>query len=149
MEHANNKLDELFEVLMPEQATSYALPLFSTNVSAGFPSPADDYTDVKLDLNQYLIKHPSATFFLRVKGNSMIDAGIHEGDLLIVDRSLTAANNKVIIGVLNGDFTVKRMEKRGEQLFLTPANKAYNPIEVQPGMDFKIWGVVTYVIHKL
>jgi DNA polymerase V len=149
MEHINEKLNELFEVLTPEQVTSYALPLFSTNVSAGFPSPADDYADVKLDLNQYLIKHPSATFFLRVKGNSMIDAGIHEGDLLIVDRSVTAANNKVIIGVLNGDFTVKTMEKRGEQLFLTPANKEYKRIEVQPGMDFKIWGVVTYVIHKL
>ena len=149
MKRAKNNLSDLFEVIAPEQAAAEGLPVFSSSVSAGFPSPAEDYIDAKLDLNKYLIKHPSATFFLRVKGESMTDAGINEGDILIVDRSVAPSNNKVIIAILNGEFTVKTFEKRGTQVFLVPANKKFKTTEVQPDMDFKIWGVVTYVIHKV
>ena len=120
-----------------------------TRVSAGFPSPADDYLEDRLDLNHYLIKHPSATFFVRAAGDSMVDAGIHSGDVLVVDRSLDPGNNSVVIAVINGEMTVKRMMNSGGKLFLVPANPRYRPIEIQEGMDFEVWGVVTSVIHRL
>ncbi len=132
-----------------DQAVSCPLPLAVSSVSAGFPSPADDYLEGTLDLNQHLIKHPAATFFVRVAGDSMIDAGIHDADLLLVDRSLEAADGKVVIAVINGELLVKRMRKVGKRLFLLPENQAYQPIEVQEEMDFELWGVVTHVIHSL
>lgn len=125
------------------------LPLFTARISAGFPSPADDYIDRKLDLNEYLIKHPAATFFVRVEGESMIDAGIHSGDILIVDRALEPADHKVVIAVLNGELTVKRIKKTKGKLCLMPENRAYRPIEVTPEMNLEIWGVVTHVIHTV
>lgn len=131
------------------QAVSCPLPLAVASVSAGFPSPADDYLEGSLDLNQHLIKHPAATFFVRVAGDSMIDAGIHDGDLLIVDRSLEPADGKVVIAVINGELLVKRVRKVGQRLFLLPENQAYQPIEVREEMDFELWGVVTQVIHSL
>ncbi|NIA19050.1 MAG: translesion error-prone DNA polymerase V autoproteolytic subunit [Xanthomonadaceae bacterium] len=131
------------------QAPSCLLPLAVASVSAGFPSPADDYLEGTLDLNQHLIKHPAATFFVRVTGDSMIDAGIHDGDLLLVDRSLEAVDGKVVIAVINGELLVKRVRKVGERLFLLPENQAYQPIEVQEEMDFELWGVVTHAIHPL
>lgn len=131
------------------QSSELSLPLFNSRVSAGFPSPADDYVDVKLDLNQHLIQHPSATFYVKVHGESMRDAGIFDGDLLIVDRALTPKNNAVVVCILNGDFTVKRI-KFGEdkRIFLMPANETFSPIEVTANQDFEIWGVVSYIIHK-
>ncbi|MBN2332552.1 MAG: translesion error-prone DNA polymerase V autoproteolytic subunit [Deltaproteobacteria bacterium] len=131
------------------QAPVCRLPLAVASVSAGFPSPADDYLEGALDLNQYLIKHPAATFFVRVAGDSMIEAGIHDGDLLLVDRSLEAADGRVVIAVINGELLVKRARTMGERLFLLPENPAYEPIEVREEMDFELWGVVTYVIHSL
>ncbi len=125
------------------------LPLFTARISAGFPSPADDYLDRKLDLNEYLIKHPAATFFVRVEGESMIDAGIHSGDILIVDRALEPADHKVVIAVLNGELTVKRIKKTRGKLCLIPDNSAYQPIEVTPEMNLEVWGVVTHVIHPV
>lgn len=124
------------------------IPLPSDSVSAGFPSPAEDYLDKKMDLNEYLIKRPSSTFFIRVNGQSMIGAGIQDGDLLIVDRAASAEDNKIVIGVVNGDFTVKRIRKKGKQIFLQPENPAFKEMEITTGMDFSIWGVVIYVIHK-
>lgn len=132
-----------------KKTTSQKIPLFTTHVSAGFPSPADDSIDQKLDLNEYLIKHPAATFFVRVEGESMLNAGIHPGDLLIVDRSLEASDKKIIIAILNGELTVKRIRKTQNQLFLLPDNPQYPPFEIKPDMDFEIWGVVTYVIHSV
>ncbi|MEA2109397.1 MAG: translesion error-prone DNA polymerase V autoproteolytic subunit [Pseudomonadota bacterium] len=132
-----------------EQAPSCSLPLAVASVSAGFPSPADDYLEGVLDLNQHLIKHPAATFFVRVTGDSMIDAGIHDGDLLLVDRSLEMVDGKVVIAIINAELLVKRVRKVGARLFLLPENQAYKPIEVQENMDFELWGVVTYVIHSL
>jgi len=118
-------------------------------VAAGFPSPAEDYVEGALDLNAYLIRHPAATFFVRVTGDSMINAGIHPDDLLIVDRSLEPADRKVIIAVVNGDLTVKRFRRRGHRVFLEAENDAYAPMEMMDGMTFDVWGVVTSVIHPL
>ena len=127
---------------------SLPLPLFISEISAGFPSPADGYMDDALDLNQLLISHPAATFFVRVSGESMIDANIHPGDVLVVDRSLEPKHRDIVIAVLSGEFTVKRMLRRGKRIFLAPENRTYSPIEVGEEEDFQVWGVVTYVIHK-
>jgi DNA polymerase V len=124
------------------------IPLFLTKVSAGFPSPADDFLERKIDLNEHLVRHPAATFFVRVAGDSMKNAGIFCGDILIVDRSLEVKDDSVIVAVLNGEFTVKRAKKSGAKLFLVPANECYSPMEVTEEMDFTVWGVVTSVIHS-
>lgn len=123
--------------------------LFSTRIPAGFPSPADDYIENSLDLNEYLIKHPAATFFVKVTGDSMTGAGINSGDILIVDRSVTAVNGSVIVAVLNGEFTVKRFFRDGPVIQLSPENPAYKPIEVKTGSDFEVWGVVMHAIHTV
>jgi DNA polymerase V len=133
----------------PVLKTKIALPLFTCPVSAGFPSPAEDYVEGKLDLNQYLIKHPVATFFVRVTGDSMIGSGIHSGDLLIVDRSLEAKNNKVIIAVVDGELLVKRLRIQKKQIMLVADNPDYPSLVIQEEMNFEVWGVVTNVIHPL
>jgi len=136
-------------VYAPDLSTRYALPVFLGRLAAGFPSPADDYIEGRLDLNRHLIKHPAATFFVRVSGDSMIDAGIHHGDLLVVDRSLDAVDGNVIVAALDGELTVKRLFKQGEILRLLPANTDYQPIEILTRQTFEIFGVVTNVIHAL
>jgi DNA polymerase V len=123
--------------------------LCSAAVPAGFPSPAEDYMDRKLDLNEHLIKHPAATFFVKAAGHSMMNAGIHDGDLLIVDRALEPADKKIVIAVINGDMTVKRIRKIRGRLYLMPENDAFLPIEVTEDADFQVWGVVTSVIHPV
>jgi DNA polymerase V len=137
------------QVYTPHAAASCLCPLFLAPVAAGFPSPADDYLDSKLDLNQYLIKHEAATFFVRVTGDSMIGAGVHSGDLLIVDRALEPADNSVIIAVVNGELTLKRLSRQGGTLSLIPDNGNYQPIQITEHMDFEVWGVVTHVIHAV
>ena len=137
------------QVYMPYASAPLPCPLCLASVSAGFPSPADDHLDGQLDLNQYLIKHPAATFFIRVSGDSMLGAGIHSGDLLIVDRALAATHNRVVIAVVNGELTVKRICQRHDGVFLMPDNGAYPSLRIQPTADFEIWGVVTNVIHPL
>lgn len=124
------------------------VPFFATPISAGFPSPADDYVDVSLDLNKHLIKHPSATFYARVKGDSMINAGICDGDLLIVDRALDIYDNCIAVCIIDGEFTVKRLKKKTNKVLLIPENKEYKAIEVSEFNDFEVWGIVAYVIHK-
>lgn len=138
-----------FEILTADLSTAIELPLYSNTISAGFPSPADDFLEQKLDLNKHLIKNPTATFLIRVNGVSMINAGISDGDILIVDRSLQAVSGNIVIGVINGEFTVKRILKKGKKLFLQPENENYKPVEITEEMSFTIWGVVTYTIHKL
>ncbi|QLQ34172.1 MAG: translesion error-prone DNA polymerase V autoproteolytic subunit [Candidatus Thiothrix singaporensis] len=131
-------------------APEVLLPLFASKVAAGFASPADDYIETSLDLNQYLIKHPAATFFLRVEGNSMLGAGIHDGDTLVVDRSLEARSGKVVIAAVNGELTVKRLHIGQQQrVTLLAENPDYPNIPIRDGMDFVIWGVVTNVIHPV
>ena len=123
-------------------------PLFLDSVSAGFPSPATDYLENKLDLNEYLVKHPAATFIVKANGPSMIESGISSGDLLIVDRSVTPKNDNIVIASVFGDLTVKKLRKKGPSLFLVSANNEYPSIEIKEEMECFIWGVVTYVIHK-
>ncbi len=143
-------MKDCMKVMSPDdRATVCRQPLFMAPVSAGFPSPADDYIEGKLDLNNYLVKHPAATFFVRAAGDSMIDAGIHSGDILIVDRALEPATNNVVIAVVDGELTVKRICKSGDKLFLAADNKSYRPIEMTEEMNAEIWGVVTHVIHAL
>ena len=137
------------QVYVPDVSTSCPRPLFLVPVSAGFPSPADDYLEGKLDLNHHLIKHAAATFFVKVKGDSMSEAGIHSGDLLIVDRALEPTDNSVVIAIVNGELTVKRLCKRGGTLLLMPGNGKYEPLPITTGTDFEIWGVVTHVIHAV
>ena len=127
--------------------TKKSISVYS-GINAGFPSPADDHIDLDLDLNEHLIKHPAATFYVYAKGNSMINAGIHDGDLLIVDRSLNPGLKSIIIAVLNGEFTVKRITKIDKELYLMPDNNSYKPIKITEDMDFQIWGIVTHTIHR-
>ena len=145
-----NKISESeeLEFYSAETTTELKIPLFESGVSAGFPSPADDYLDLPIDLNEFLIKHPAATFYVRVKGNSMEGAGIRNGDLLIVDRAEEPRNKSIVLGVINGEFTVKRIKKKGSELYLMPDNPEFKPIKIDNNMDFQVWGVVTYVVHK-
>jgi len=143
------KIKKLRQEAMVLPAANQKCPVFASTVKAGFPSPAEDFIEERLDLNEKCIKHPAATFFVRVSGNSMIGAGIKSGDLLIVDRSIEPSNNKVVIAVINGDFTVKRVETINKKVFLMPENKSFKPIEITEDMDCKIWGVVTHVIHSV
>lgn len=143
------KIKHNLEFFLPEKAEELFLPLYGTRISAGFPSPAEDFIENKLDLNAYLIKNPSATFLVKVNGDSMINAGILNGDILVVDRSVNPHDGMVVIGVINGEFTVKRILRQGKKLFLQPENEKFRPVEITEGMDFQIWGVVTYAIHKV
>jgi len=125
------------------------VPMFEQAVQCGFPSPADDFLDLDINLNDYLVKHKSATFCVRVNGNSMEDDGIQSGDILIVDRAEEKKDNSIVLAVIDNEFTVKRIKKSGEKLFLNPANENYQPIEITKDMNFQIWGLVTFVIHEL
>jgi DNA polymerase V len=136
-------------VYRPDQSTKRSQPLFVANVPAGFPSPADDYKEEKLNLNKYLIKNQAATYFVRVTGDSMIGAGIHSGDLLVVDRSIEPADKKVVIANINGELTVKRIRIRENKITLEPENTDFPTQQISPKSEFEVWGVVTNVIHSL
>lgn len=126
----------------------YKIPFYSSRVRAGFPSPADDYIEMHLDLNQHLIKHPSATFFVTASGDSMTEAGIVSGDMLVVDRSLEPTHGKIVIAAINGELTVKRLSRSAGRVQLLPENPRYNALEITEDEELVIWGVVTHVIHK-
>ena len=130
-------------------ASNLNLPLFESRVSAGFPSPADDYLEASLDLNKHLIAHPTTTFFVRASGDSMINAGIHNNDILVVDRSLEPKHGNIVIAALNSELTVKRLYAKDDKVTLKPENPEYPVIEVTEEMEFLIWGVVTSVVHQL
>lgn len=126
-----------------------SLPLYSNTVQAGFPSPADDSIECKLDLNTHLIQHPAATFFVRASGDSMKNAGIQSGDILIVDRSLEATHGKIVIAAVNGELTVKRLSHQNGKVQLVAENPSYKTIHITEAQDLMIWGVVTCVIHQV
>ena len=135
--------------IMPaEQARVNPITLFSHKVPAGFPSPADDHAEKRLDLNEYLIDQSESTFFVRIKGDSMIDAGILDNDIVIVDRSKSAAINDIVLASIDGEFTVKVLAKNSEGPYLMPANKEYKPIHIKSDSEFEIWGVVTGCVRK-
>ena len=128
--------------------TSLSLPLVSAKVEAGFPSPADDHLERGIDLNEELIRNPAATFMVRVKGDSMRDAGIHAGDVLIVDKSLSPSDRKIVVAMIDGNFTLKRFRNRNGRVTLEAENPDFQPIEVMDGQELTIFGVVTYIIHQ-
>ncbi len=132
----------------PNYSESEERPFVAGGIMAGFPSPADDFTELKISLDQTLVKHKEATFYARVNGNSMIDAGISDGDLLVIDRSLEPANNKIAVCYLDGAFTVKRIVKKKDALYLMPENKSFEPIKITEDNELIVWGIVTYVIKS-
>ena len=144
----NDKLT-ILGIYEPDNKTKHELPLFLESVSAGFPSPADDYLEGKLDLNEHLVKNPTATFFVRVTGDSMEGAGMYSGDILVVDRSLDPKDGNVIIAVIDGELTVKRLSNKKGEISLAPENPNYKPLKITEEMNFTVWGVVTNVIHSL
>ena len=133
----------------PNRQPTEGLPLYLSAIRAGFPSPAEDYVERNLDLHDHLVKDKAATFFLRATGDSMREAGIHDGDLLVVDRSLEAAHGKIVIAALDGELTVKRLLRKGGRVALAPANPDYPEIDITRREHVHIWGVVTYAVHKL
>ena len=135
--------------LKPKKDNIIGQWLVEEGVSAGFPSPANDFKDVRISLDEELIKNKEATFYARVSGDSMQDAGLSDGDLIVIDRALNAENNKICVCFLDGDFTVKRVVKKGEKLFLKPENKDYKEIEINNENELMIWGVITYVIKSI
>ena len=142
----------LVDVAPFEPGDPLELPLYLSRVPAGFASPADDHVDGKLNLNEYLVKNPAATHFARVEGDSMVDEGINEGDIVVVDRSVEPADGKIVVAALNGELTVKKLrvtgKNGGRRVWLVSGNEAYAPVEVLEGHELVIWGVVTHVIHK-
>lgn len=133
----------------PEFESEIKIPYIKEGVSAGFPSPAADFMETNIDLNKELSKNPLATFYIKVKGNSMIDAGINDKDVLVVDRSLEPQNNKIAICFIDGEFTVKRIQIQKDCLYLMPENPNYVPIKITEDNNLIIWGIVTYVIKKI
>ena len=126
----------------------FKIPLLTDSVSAGFPSPADDYTEENIDLNEHLISNPFSTFFLRVKGDSMINAGIKDKDLIIVDKSLIAKPGDIVIAMIDGEFTIKRLSIKNNELYLKAENHNYPDFRFKNHIDVQIWGVVIYSIHS-
>lgn len=149
MKDNDDKTKSQHQILKFEGKTKISVPLFLSTIKAGFPSPADDYQEERLDFNEYLVSHPAATFCLRVSGDSMINAGIRSGDILVVDRAITPSDNRIVVAIINGELTVKRISKHADRLLLIPDNPEYEPIVITEEMNFEIWGVVTHVIHSL
>ena len=137
------------EIYKPDVSTTVPIPLINTNVEAGFPSPADDFVEAYIDLNKEYIKNKPSTFMVRVNGNSMIDAGISHGDLLIVDKSIKPTTNKIAVCFYEGGYIVKRLRIEEDIIWLLPENYNYVPIKITPEDEFLIWGIVTTIIKKV
>lgn len=142
-------MDKGLDIFSPNNDCGMELPLSGERVAAGFPSPAEDYASTGLDLNRELIKNPASTFYARVSGLSMVDEGINDGDLLVIDKSIEPYDGCLAVCFIDGEFTLKRFEKHKEFGLLVPANKEFKPIKVTADNDFCIWGVVTYLIKKI
>lgn len=134
--------------LKPEISVPLEIPLAESGVHAGFPSPADDFLEGSLDLNSLVIRHPEATFFARVEGDSMKDEGIVEGDILVVDKSIEPYDGCLAVAFVDGEFTLKRVRMEPDKILLVPANAKYKVIEIFPDNDFAVWGVVNYIVKK-
>ncbi|MEO7977576.1 translesion error-prone DNA polymerase V autoproteolytic subunit [Flavobacterium sp.] len=143
------KKEQKLTFFKPDFESEIRTSYIKEGVSAGFPSPAADFMENTIDLNKELSENPLATFYIRVKGNSMIDAGINDKDVLVVDRSLEPQNNKIAICFIDGEFTVKRIQVEKDCLYLMPENQEYQPIKVTEENQLIIWGMVTYVIKKV
>ena len=143
------KLKEGIFFFKPNLDESHSIPLTNNSISAGFPSPADDFKEIRISLDKELVKNKEATFYARVSGDSMVGAGLDDGDLLVIDRSLSPESGKIAICFIDGDFTVKRIKKEKGKFYLMPENKKYKPIEISEDDELIIWGVVEYVIKKV
>ena len=140
---------EKLTFLKPKNGKSLGQWLVEQGISAGFPSPADDFKEVRISLDRELVKNQEATFYARVSGDSMTGAGLDDGDLILIDRSLNAENGKIAICLVDREFTVKRIKKEKDRIYLMPENKKYQPIELKEENELIIWGIVTYVIKKI
>lgn len=136
------------EIYKADTDTQLVLPIADGGIKAGFPSPAQDFMYLSIDLNKELVKHPSSTFYGRVSGDSMIDAGIYDGDILIIDKSLEPKDGDMAVCFIDGEFTIKYIKIEEKVIWLVPANANYKPIKVTEDNDFLIWGIVTYSIKK-
>lgn len=136
------------ELYSSDTSITLPLPYAEDGIRAGFPSPAQDYMELSIDLNKELVPHPSSTFYGRVKGDSMKDEGIEEGDILVIDKSLELMNDDLAVCFVDGEFTLKRVRVEAETVWLVPSNKAYPEIPITTDNDFIIWGIVTYTIKK-
>ena len=140
---------EKLNFLIPKKENNLGQWLIDQGISAGFPSPADDFKEIRISLDKELVKNEEATFYARVSGDSMQGAGLENGDLLIIDRSIEPSNNKIAVCFIDGEFTVKRIKIESKKLYLIPENKKYSPIEINEENELIIWGIVTHVIKKL
>ena len=140
---------EKLSFLKPKKSNRLGQWLIEQGVSAGFPSPADDFKEIRISLDKELVKNSESTFYAKVSGDSMIEAGLDDGDLIVIDRSLDPENGKIAVCFIDGEFTVKRIKKEEKKLFLMPHNKKYKPIEVKEFTELIIWGIVEYVIKKV
>ena len=140
---------EKLKFLKPKEQNSIGQWLVEQGISAGFPSPADDFREIRISLDKELVKNKESTFYARVSGDSMLNAGLSDGDLIIIDRSLNPENGKIAVCFLDGEFTVKRIKKEKDKLYLVPENRRYKPIELQEENELIIWGIVEYVIKKV
>ena len=140
---------EKLTFLKPKKGNSTGQWLVEQGISAGFPSPADDFKEVKISLDKELVKNKEATFYARVSGDSMVGADLHDGDLLVIDRAINPENGKIAVCFIDGEFTVKRIKKEKDKLYLIPENKQYKKIEIKEENELIIWGVVEYVIKKV
>ena len=140
---------EKLKFLKPKEGNSMGQWLIEHGISAGFPSPADDFKEIRISLDKELVKNKESTFYAKVSGDSMVDAGLDDGDLLVIDRSLSPENGKIAICFIDGDFTVKRIKKEKDIFYLIPENKNYKKIRIKKEDTLLIWGIVTYVIKKI
>jgi DNA polymerase V len=140
--------DSVSKVHASDTRTKWSRPLVQSAVSAGFPSPAENHIEGSLDLNRHMIKHPVATFYVRAQGDSMIDAGIAPGSILVVDRAVEADDGDIVVARINNEFCVKRLRIKGGEVWLMPENAAYDPIEITEEMEFEVWGKVTWSIRS-
>lgn len=136
-------------LFQPEENAPSEIPFVSSGIKAGFPSPAADFDGTKISLDQIVIKHKEATFYAKASGNSMMDAGINDGDILVIDRSLEPTHNKIAVCFIDGEFTIKRIQIEKDCIYLVPENKDYEPIKVTEDNELIIWGIVTYVLKSL
>ena len=143
------KEKKILNFFIPKTGNGIGQWLAEEGVSAGFPSPADDFKEIRISLDKELVKNKEATFYARVNGDSMIGAGLDDGDLLVIDRSLNPENGKIAVCLVDGEFTVKRIKKEKNKLYLKPENKKYKPIELKEENELIIWGIVEYVIKKV
>ena len=134
--------------LKPKKNNQLGQWLFEQGISAGFPSPADDFIEMEINLQDYIVKNKEATFCVKVEGTSMTKAGINSGDIMIVDRSLHPKHNDIVLAVIDGEFTVKRIAVNENRLYLMPEDDNFSPIKITTAMNFQVWGIITHIIHK-